>query len=97
MNKPTANDSQEIIATGTTRAGITTSTDANLKVDETQWVNTRQWDKPGGITDATIGEIQKAIDDEFNDNVRRLMRSKQSEPQMTVEPQKQRTVRISKK
>ena len=35
--------------------------------------------------------------DEFNDNVRRLMCSKQSEPQMTVEPQKRRTVRISKK
>ena len=42
--------------------------------------------KSGGITDKTIGEIRKAIDDEFNDNVRRLMRSKQSEPQMTVKP-----------
>ena len=37
---------------------------------------------------ATIGEIQKATDDEFNDNVRRFMLSKYSEPWMTVKPQK---------
>ena len=74
-----------------------TSNDANLEAGETQWVSTRQWDKSGGITDKVIGEIRKTIDDEFNDNVRRLMRSKQSEPWMTVEPQKRRTVRISKK
>ena len=45
----------------------------------------------------TIGEIRKAIDDEFNDNVRRFMLSKHSEPRMTVKPQKRRTVRISNK
>ena len=60
-------------------------------------VSTRSWDKSGEISDKTTREILKATDDEFNDNVRILMRSKQSTPQMTVEPQKQRTVRISKK
>ena len=97
LKKPTSNDSQETIATGTTGARTTASNDDNLGAGETQWVNTRQRDKYGGITNATIREIQKAIDDEFNANVRRLMLSKQLEPRLTVKPQTRRTVRISKK
>ena len=97
LKKPTANNSQEIIATGTTGAGTTTSNDTNLGAGETHWVNIRQWDKSGGRMKATIGEIRKAIDDEFNNNVRRFMLSKPSEPRMTVNPQQKRTVRISKK
>ena len=54
LNKPTANNSQDTIETGTTEAGTTASNDANLKAGETQWANTRQWDKSGRITDATI-------------------------------------------
>ena len=73
VNKTTANDSQETIATGRTVVGTTPPKYANLKAGETQWVKTRKWDKSGGITDATIREIRKAIDDEFNDKVRRFM------------------------
>ena len=51
LNKPTANASQETIATGTTGAGTMASNDANLKAGETQWASTRQWDKSSGITD----------------------------------------------
>ena len=97
MNKPPSNDTQDTIATGVTGAETTTSNDANLKAGEIQWVSTRQWDKSGGITDKTIREIWKAIDNEFNDNVRRFILSKHSEPQMTVKPKKRRTIRISNK
>ena len=53
LKKPTANNSQGTIATGTTGAGTTTPNDSNLGAGETQWVNTRQSDK-SGETNATI-------------------------------------------
>ena len=65
-----------------------TSTDTRVGVGETQWVNTRHWGNSDGIMNATIGEIREAIDDKFNDNIRRFMLSKHSEPRMTVKPQK---------
>ena len=65
LKRPTVNNSQETISTETTGAGTTTSNNSNLGAG----VNTRQLDKSGGITDATIGEIWKAIDDEFDNNV----------------------------
>ena len=97
MNKPTANNTQDTSATGATGAETTPSNDANLKAGETQWVSTRQWDKSEEISDKTIREIRKAIDDEFNNNVRRFMLSKDSGPLMTVKPQKRRAIRISNK
>ena len=97
MDKPIANYVQDTSVPGTTGAETTPSNNANVKAGETQWVNTRQWDKSSGITDKIIGETRKAIDDEFNNNVRRFMLSKHSEPQMTVKPQKRRTIQISNK
>ena len=97
MDKPTANYVQDTSVPGVTEAGTTPSHDANLRAAETQWVSARQLNKSGEISDKTIGEIRKAIDDEFNDNARILMCSKRSIPRMTVEPQKRRTVQISKK
>ena len=77
MNKPTANNIQDTSATGATGAETTSSNNGdNFKAGETQWVSSRQCKKYGGMTEKTIGEIRKAIDDEFNDNVRRLMLSK---------------------
>ena len=54
------------------------------------------------MMNATIGEIQKAIEDDFNENVRRARRHKQPQPRVVVQPQtrllqKRRTVRISDK
>ena len=97
LKNPTANNSQETILTGTSGAGEMTSNDSNIGAGETQWINSRQWDKSGGIMNTTIGEMRKAIDDEFDDNVRRVVLSKHSETRMTVKPQTRRTVRISKK
>ena len=97
MDKPTANYVQDTSVPGTTEAETTPSHDVNLRASGTQWVHTRQWNASGDISDKTIGEIRKAIDDEFNDNVRILMCSKRPIHRMTAEPQKRRTVRISKK
>ena len=90
MKKPIPNDGQGTIVTGTTGTMTTTSTDTKLGTGETQCVSTRQWEKPDGVINTTIGDIQKAIDDKFNDNARRFMVNKYSGPQMTVQPQKQR-------
>ena len=97
MKEPIPNDGQGTIATGTTGTRTTASTDTKLGAGEIQRVITRQWGKSDGITNATIGEIRKAIDDEFNNNVRRFMLSKQSEPRIIVKPQKRRAIRISNK
>ena len=94
LDKPTSNYVQDTSVPGTTEAETTPSHDANLRAAETQWVSTRQWNKSGDISDKTIREIRKAIDDEFNDNVRILMCSKRPIHGMTAEPQKRRTVRI---
>ena len=97
LDKPIANYVQDTSVPGTTAAETTPSHGANLRTAETQWVSTRKWNKSGDISDKTIGEIRKAIYDEFNNNIRILMCSKRSIPRMTVEPQKRRTVRIPKK
>ena len=41
LKRPTVNDSQGTIATGTTGAGTTTSHDTNLGAGKTHWVNIR--------------------------------------------------------
>ena len=53
------------------------------------WVSTTQWGKSDGTTNTTIEDIRKAIDDEFNNNVRIFMVNKYSGSRMTVQPQKQ--------
>ena len=63
LKEPLPNNSQGTNATGTMGAGTTTSTDTKLGAGKTQWVNTRQCEKPDGIMNSTIGEIRKAIDD----------------------------------
>ena len=40
------------------------------------WVSTTQWEKSDETTDTTIGDIRKAIDDEFNNNIRQFMVNK---------------------
>ena len=85
-------DDKGTIATGTTGTISTPSTDTTLGAGETQWVETRQWENSDGIMNATIGEIRKAIDDEFNNNVRRFMLNNHSGPRMTVQPPKRRAI-----
>ena len=97
LKKPTVNDSQGTIATGTTGVGTMTSNDTHPGEGKTQWVDIRQWDKSNRTMNTTIGEIRNAIDDEFKNNVIRFMLNKHSEPRMTVKPQKRRTIRISNK
>ena len=63
LTEPLPNNSQGTIATGMTGAGIKISTDTKVGAGKTQWVNTRQCEKPDGIMNSTIGEIRKAIDD----------------------------------
>ena len=88
LKKSIPNDGGGTITAKTKGTRTTTSTDTRLGAGETQWVNTRQWENSDGITNATIGEIREAIDDEFNYNVRRLVLNKHSGPRMTVQPQK---------
>ena len=88
LKKPIPNDGQRSIRTETKEIRTITSTDTRLGAAKTQWVHTRHWGKSDGMMNATIGDIQKAIDDEFNNNVRSVMLSKHPEPQMTVKPQK---------
>ena len=97
LDQPIAKYVQDTSGPVTTEAETTPSHDANLRASGTQWVHTRQWNKSGDISDKTIGEIRKAIDDEFNDNVRILMCSKRPIHRMTAEPQKRRKVRISRR
>ena len=92
LKKPIPNNGQRTITTETKEMRTITSTDTRLGAGKTQWVNTRRLGNFDGMMNATIGEIWKAIDDEFNNNVRRVMPSKHPEPQMTVKPQKRRTV-----
>ena len=87
LDKPIAKYVQDTSGPVTTEAETTPSHDANLRAAGTQWVSTRQWNKSGDISDKTIGEIRKAIDDVFNDNVRILMCSKRPIHRMTAEPQ----------
>ena len=77
LKEPMPNDGQEAILTGTTGT-MTTSADTKLGADKIQWVSTRQWEKLDGATNTIIGDIRKAIYDEFNDNVRRFMVNKYS-------------------
>ena len=88
MKRPIPNNGQRIIATKTKEMRTKTSTDTRLEAGEIQWVNTRHWWNSDGMMNATIGEIRKATDDKFNNNVRRVMLSKHPGPQMTVKPQK---------
>ena len=78
LKEPIPNDDQGTIASGTTGTLTTASTDTTLGAGETQWVSTRQWEKLDGATNTIIGDIRKAIYDEFNDNVRRFMVNKYS-------------------
>ena len=48
-------------------------------------VEHKTMEKSDETTNTTIGDIRKAIDDEFNDNVRRFMMNKYSGSQMTVQ------------
>ena len=80
LKKPIPNDGQRIITTKTKEMRTITSTDTRLGAGETQWVHARHWGNSDGMMNATIREIRKATDDEFNDNVRRFMLSKYSEP-----------------
>ena len=88
LKEPIPNNGQGIIATGTTGTMTRTSTDTKVGAGKTQWVNTIQWGKSDGVTNTPITDIQKAKDDEFNDNVRTFMVNKHSGPQMTVQPPK---------
>ena len=76
LDQPIAKYVQNTSGPVTTEAETMPSHDVNLRATGTQWVHTRQWNKSGDISDKTIGEIRKAIDDEFDDNVRILMGSK---------------------
>ena len=90
--EPMPNNDQGTIATGTTGTMTTTSSDTKLGTGKAQWVSTRQWGKSDGVTNTTIGDMRKAIDDEFNDNVRRFMVNKYSGPRIIVQPQKRRAI-----
>ena len=87
LKRPIPNDDQRIIATKTKEMRTITSTDTRLGAGEIQWINTRHGLDSDGMMNATIGEIRKAIEDDFNENVRRVMRSKQPEPRMILQPQ----------
>ena len=39
---------------------ITTSTNAKLGADETQWVSTRQQETSDGVTNTTIGDMMNS-------------------------------------
>ena len=102
LKRPTLQDDQRITASETKEKRTVTSTDIKRGIVEIDWVNTRHGLDSDGMMNATIGEIQKAIEDDFNENMRRARRRSQPQRRMVVKPQtrlpqKRRTVRISEK
>ena len=102
FKRPTLQGDQRITTSETKEKRTVTSTDIKRGIVEIDWVNTRHGLDSDGMMNATIGEIQKAIEDDFNKNMRRARRRSQRQHRMVVKPQtrlpqKRRTVRISEK
>ena len=66
LKRPTPQVDQRITASKTKEMRTLTSTDTRKGTAEIEWVNTRHGLDSDIMMNATIGEIQKAIDDDFN-------------------------------
>ena len=71
LKRPTLQGKQRITGNETKEKRRVTSTDIKRQIVEKDWVNTRHGLDSDGMMNTTIGEIQKAIEDYFNENMRR--------------------------
>ena len=88
LKEPIPNDDEGTITTGKMGTMTTTSTVIKLGPAKIQLVSTRKWKKSDGVMNTRIGDTRKAMDDEFNNNIRRFTVNKYSGPRMTVQPPK---------
>ena len=86
LKRPTLQGDQRITASETKEKRTVTSTDIKRGMVEIDLVNTRHGIDSDGIMNVTIGEIQKATKDDFNENMRRARRRSQPQPRMVVKP-----------